>query len=186
AGIPRDQLLITLEPEAASLYCKQLPIEKLKSEGGVQGFGVFSTGSKYLVLDCGGGTVDITVHEVQPDLNLKELYKASGGAWGGTQVDEAFKQMLQKIVGAPVISEFARSHTADYVDMYREFETKKRSITGDPKGKITIKIPFSLVDTFRRHRGEFNRDNKEYKVFRKNYVGGGQMQSISRSDEKLF
>jgi hypothetical protein len=27
--------------------------------------------------------VDITVHQVQEDKSLKELYKASGGAWGG-------------------------------------------------------------------------------------------------------
>ncbi|XP_061165022.1 heat shock 70 kDa protein 12B-like [Saccostrea echinata] len=154
AGISGDQLLIALEPEAASLYCKHLPVERLQSEGGVQGFGAFSKGSKYLVLDCGGGTVDITVHEVQPDLNLKELYKASGGAWGGTQVDEAYKQMLIKIVGAPIITEFSRTHTADYVDMYREFETKKRAITGDTKGKVTIKIPISLVETFEEDTGE--------------------------------
>lgn len=66
-----------------------------------------------------GGTVDITVHEVQPNLSLKELYKASGGAWGGTQVDEAYKQLLIKIVGASIMMEFSRTHTADYVDMFR-------------------------------------------------------------------
>ena len=33
-----------------------------------------------------GGTVDITVHEVQTNGTLKELDKASGGAWGGTRV----------------------------------------------------------------------------------------------------
>lgn len=101
-----------------------------------------------------GGTVDITVHEVQPNFNLKELYKASGGAWGGTQVDEAYKQLLIKIVGAPIITEFSKSHTADYVDMFREFETKKRAITGETKGKVTIKIPISLVETFEEDTGE--------------------------------
>lgn len=38
-------------------------------------------GDRYLVVDCGGGTVDLTVHEVKlPEGHLKELYKASGKA----------------------------------------------------------------------------------------------------------
>ena len=32
--------------------------------------------------------LDITIHEVQPDGRLKELYHATGGAWGGTYVDK--------------------------------------------------------------------------------------------------
>ena len=35
-----------------------------------------------------GGTIDTTAHEVQPDGHLKELYRADGGAWGGTYVDK--------------------------------------------------------------------------------------------------
>lgn len=173
AGIAREQLLIALEPEAASLYCKHLPVERLQAEGGAQGFVAFSKGSKYLVLDCGGGTVDITVHEVQVDLTLKELYKASGGAWGGTQVDEAYKQMLIKIVGAPIINKFAEEHTADHVDMYREFETKKRAITGDTKGKVTIKIPISLVEMFQEDTDEDIKDSIENTKFsgKINWVG---------------
>ena len=37
------------------------------------------SGDKYMVADCGGGTVDLTVHQIeQPQGTLKELYKASG------------------------------------------------------------------------------------------------------------
>ena len=36
-----------------------------------------------MVVDCGGGTVDITVHEMEAKKgNLKEIYKASGGPYG--------------------------------------------------------------------------------------------------------
>lgn len=38
-----------------------------------------ATGDRYVVADCGGGTVDLTVHQLeQPHGTLKELYKASG------------------------------------------------------------------------------------------------------------
>ena len=46
-----------------------------------------------------GGTVDITVHEVVDRDKLKELYWASGGAWGGTRVDKAFERFLGKLFG---------------------------------------------------------------------------------------
>jgi len=38
-----------------------------------------------------GGTVDITVHEVAASGGLRELYKANGGNWGGTYIDQAFR-----------------------------------------------------------------------------------------------
>lgn len=40
---------------------------------------VMLTGDRYVVMDCGGGTVDLTVHQIRlPEGHLKELYKASG------------------------------------------------------------------------------------------------------------
>ena len=36
-----------------------------------------------MVVDCGGGTVDITVHEMEANGgSLKELHKATGGPYG--------------------------------------------------------------------------------------------------------
>lgn len=153
AGIDTDNLSIALEPEAASLYCKHLPVEKI-SGCDSQNFSAFSPGSRYLVLDAGGGTVDITVHEVNSNGTLKELQKASGGAWGGSQVDESFRQFLIKIVGANILVAFKDQCTSDYVDMLREFETKKRSVKADTGGKVTIKIPISLKELFEEQTEE--------------------------------
>ena len=37
-----------------------------------------------MVVDCGGGTVDITVHEADPEYpeRMREVYKATGGPHG--------------------------------------------------------------------------------------------------------
>ncbi len=44
---------------------------------------VLDRGTRYIVVDCGGGTVDITVHELDNKIGtLKELYKATGGPYG--------------------------------------------------------------------------------------------------------
>ena len=38
-----------------------------------------------MVVDCGGGTVDLTVHELDSDTGvLKELHKGTGGPCGAT------------------------------------------------------------------------------------------------------
>ncbi|CAG2224132.1 unnamed protein product [Mytilus edulis] len=104
-----EHLIIALEPEVASLYCRHFP-QSLTIYGTRSFTDVLENGSKYLVLDIGGGTVDVTAHEIQSDGTLKELYQASGGSWGGTTVDNEFKKLLITIFGSEVIAET----TTDY------------------------------------------------------------------------
>ena len=101
-----------------------------------------------------GGTVDIIVHEVLDSDTLREIHKASGGAWGGTKVDEAFKQFFIKVVGKDVMKKFELDCTSDCIDMFREFETKKRNIRSEQEGKITFKIPIRLTELFEEKEGE--------------------------------
>ncbi|XP_069130064.1 heat shock 70 kDa protein 12B-like [Argopecten irradians] len=142
AGIGGNHLKIALEPEAASLYCKYLPLER-KGESGIQ---TFTSGSKYLVLDAGGGTIDITIHEVQRDGSLKEIHKANGGDWGGTKVDHAFQVLLSGIIGNGAFHRFMENNKADMVEFFRDFEVKKRTIKPNAPSdeKTTFKIPTSM------------------------------------------
>lgn len=149
AGIQGSLLVIALEPEAASLYCRHQPLER--STGSLA---EFSAGTKYLVLDAGGGTVDITVHEVQTNGTLKELHTASGGAWGGTRVDEAYRQFIIKLLSAPVLYAFREQHMDDYVEMFEDFEVKKRTLDPAQTDKVTVRIPVSLVQLYEDKTGE--------------------------------
>ncbi|KAL3879605.1 hypothetical protein ACJMK2_031893 [Sinanodonta woodiana] len=151
AGIENENLKIALEPETASIFCRLLPVEKM-IEGG--GMGCFKPGSVYMVLDAGVGTIDITVHEVLSVGKLKELHKASGGAWGGNQVDEAYRQFLISLVGNPIFHRFQVECKEDYLDIFRDFEIKKRDITPDNDNKVTIRIPSSLKEIFEDESGE--------------------------------
>ncbi|XP_060554286.1 heat shock 70 kDa protein 12A-like [Ruditapes philippinarum] len=136
AGIPNEQISFALEPEAASLWCQVETDDKLSR--------LSEPLTKYMVVDLGGGTADITVHQKMGDGSLKEIHKASGGAWGGNEVDKCYLQLLENIVQAEAMDKFKREEMSDYFDLLREFETKKRSITRDNEGKITIKLPQSL------------------------------------------
>ena len=85
---------------------------------------------------------------------LREVHKASGGAWGGTRVDEAFRNFFIKIVGEDVMKNFELGCTADFIDMFREFETKKRNIKQEQGGKVTFKVPIRLSELFEELNGE--------------------------------
>ncbi|KAH3832465.1 hypothetical protein DPMN_105753 [Dreissena polymorpha] len=142
AGISSDKLSVALEPEAASLYCRHPPVLC----DGPSGIFTFQTGKKYLVLDAGGGTIDITVHEVCAGGNLKEIHRASGGDWGGTKIDGAFINFLEHIAGNTAMQRFKDETMEDYLELLRDFEIKKRDIDVASKTKVTIKVPSSLFD----------------------------------------
>ncbi|XP_060559105.1 heat shock 70 kDa protein 12A-like [Ruditapes philippinarum] len=150
AGIQSQNLLVALEPEAASLYCKYLTIQKQKDGNAEsQVLSSFEHGARYMVVDAGGGTIDIIVHEVCTDGTLREIYQANGGNWGGTTVDNAFQDFLTRIVGRNVMKRFQDEHKDDFLDLQREFEVKKRSIKPDLKSKVKLKIPVSLSDIYK-------------------------------------
>lgn len=142
-GIKNDQLIIALEPEAASIYCQKLPIEKVETDDGRVQLTVGKVGSRYLIADLGGGTADITVHEKMANDKIKEIHCACGGAMGGKSVDDAFLKFLEEIVGKEAMDAFKGESMEDYVELLREFESKKRE-TGTEKSKVNVSIPVAL------------------------------------------
>ncbi|XP_041272562.1 heat shock 70 kDa protein 12A-like [Onychostruthus taczanowskii] len=131
AGIISDMisrnLIIALEPEAASLWCKQLPHEGFMADSSDKKKFEDSPGIQYVVLDCGGGTIDITVHEIQENHYLKELHKATGGGWGGNRVDENFISFLKEIFSDGVWDEYVKKHPTELQNMMYNFSLQKCS-----------------------------------------------------------
>ncbi|CAG8675854.1 9753_t:CDS:2, partial [Funneliformis mosseae] len=70
--------------EAAAIHCMNR-LKELK----------LTTGAKYLVVDCGGGTVDLTVRELLADNRLAETTERTGDFCGGTYVDDEFLKFLE-------------------------------------------------------------------------------------------
>lgn len=148
AGIAKNKLSIALEPEAASIYCRHLPVEK-----GSDSLSTFKSGTQYLVLDAGGGTVDITIHEIQNDGRLKELHRASGGDWGGTKINDEFEQFLGRLFGDDTMRKFKTENLEDHTGMMRDFEIKKRILTPEQTGLVTLHFPASLGELVKKERG---------------------------------
>ncbi|XP_045600464.1 uncharacterized protein [Procambarus clarkii] len=110
----------------------------------------------YAVVDCGGGTVDITVHQMTDRTtgHLKELHKATGGPHGSIGVDAEFENFLEKIFGTDFLATFRQQRPAAYVDLMIAFESRKRNASPYRSNPLNIALPFSFIDLFRKFKGK--------------------------------
>jgi hypothetical protein len=107
------------------------------------------------VVDCGGGTIDITVHEIveyEKVGYLKELYKASGGPFGSIIVDYEFENLLKNIFGSSFLDEFKQNYPGSYNCLMSSFESKKRSICPFKSNFLNINLPYSLIDLYKKRK----------------------------------
>ncbi|KAK7914963.1 actin-like ATPase domain-containing protein [Apiospora marii] len=81
------------EPEAAAFFV-------LESQLGYRPD--LKKGDRFMVVDCGGGTVDIICYEVvepAPKLKIRECTEGTGDLCGATFLDQAFREYLVGTVG---------------------------------------------------------------------------------------
>lgn len=64
-----------------------------------------------------GGTVDVAIHEVLDGGCIKEIHKATGGAWGGTYVNDKFIEILENVLGKNEFEKFKREDLASYIEL---------------------------------------------------------------------
>ncbi|KAL4232332.1 Heat shock 70 kDa protein 12A [Mactra antiquata] len=174
-----DQLLIALEPEAASVYCRRLrmfnilasadspartsvslmnsassrSLPELRSSEVTFVSNDLEIGTRYMVVDCGGGTVDITVHELMENGRLKELLRASGGSHGSVGIDEAFETLLVRIFGRDIIENFKKKRPSGWRELMSIFESRKRTASPHRSTYISVTIPFSFIEFYKKCRG---------------------------------
>ena len=113
-----------------------------------------------------GGTIDITVHEVKSEGKLQELSRASGGDWGGITVDRTFRKMLTDIVGEKFLNDYCNENTAEYIELFKDFEVKKRQKIDESSksGEVTLKISSTFLEKYKQvHGKEISLRTKETK-----------------------
>lgn len=109
---------------------------------------------KYLVADCGGGTVDLTIHQLEGQGRLQELYKATGGAWGSMGVDYQFELLLLDIFGERFLLDFVSSKPVSWLELLSLFETKKRGFSPHKQLSVNISLPFAFIEFYREKTGK--------------------------------
>ncbi|CAH1759236.1 942_t:CDS:2 [Entrophospora sp. SA101] len=106
-----SHLQIITEPEAAAIYCRKLMRKKF--------FRI--TGKKYLIVDCGGGTVDLTMRQLLPKNRLGEVTECSGDLCGGSFVDLEFVKYIGRKVGVNAIKSLKEKKYGQYQYMIQRF-----------------------------------------------------------------
>ncbi|CAG8565160.1 9924_t:CDS:2 [Ambispora gerdemannii] len=125
-----QNLKFTTEPEAAALYC----IKSLKEQD-------LTTGATYLVVDCGGGTVDLTVRKLLDDNQIGETTERSGDFCGGTYVDKEFLKYLESKVGEYAMKMLRDKHYGQLHYMIHQFcERVKIPFTGESSDFKTYEL----------------------------------------------
>ncbi len=140
-GYDEDRRLeLTLEPEAAAIHC-------LKNAK----FGL-EAGDSFMVVDCGGGTVDITVHQKSETGGLNELAAGTGGAYGSKYVDIEFLSFIRSVLTANLLDNFVSSEPLEYLEILNEWERLKCNYDPARGGEyFYIQIPVKLHRMLEKH-----------------------------------
>ncbi|KAH0615701.1 hypothetical protein JD844_026032 [Phrynosoma platyrhinos] len=154
-----EQLLIALEPEAASIYCRKLRLNQLIDLS-------YKPQANGLASDL---PIDSSFRQAREQLRrsrhsrtflvesgVGELWSEmqTGGPYGAVGVDLAFEKLLCQIFGEDFIATFKAKRPAAWVDLTIAFEARKRTAAPHRANPLNISLPFSFIDFYRKHRGQ--------------------------------
>ncbi|KAJ7353747.1 hypothetical protein OS493_032617 [Desmophyllum pertusum] len=134
-----EQLLIALEPEAAAIFCTERIMDVIEV--------LSQPNAQYMVVDIGGGTLDVTVHEKQDNGTIKEIYKVTGGPYGGREVNHQFERLLDELFGVGRLHKYRKRYPADWLRLINDFEEKKRGSHALENKETRIRLPHSFVSS---------------------------------------
>ena len=154
----KDHCILKYEPDCASL---SLQYELLKKRNNIHDNNLlfdddnkdninYLEGSKYIIIDAGGGTVDVACHQFMNNYSAKELFHPSGGAWGDMYIDKAFVNILQDLLGCDILNNIKNKGNA-YFDLLQNFKQIKMEFQDQNDGtNINIEIPGDFKDAINR------------------------------------
>nr|XP_034300349.1 heat shock 70 kDa protein 12A-like isoform X2 [Crassostrea gigas] len=149
AGFKDCQLSLARETEAAFLYCRKIPVEISTQKDGAKQILSLAEGTKFLVLDLRGVTIDITAHEVMANAGLRELHHASGGYYGGACVIDEIMSFFKRLFSAPVLMNVKEENPRDFFDLMNDIEMKMCMYSPKMDEKyICLRLPVTLLDAF--------------------------------------
>ncbi|KAJ5167408.1 uncharacterized protein N7482_006189 [Penicillium canariense] len=118
AGFLRDEndnrLTLVSEPEAAALFCAKTGLLNLK------------IGDAILIVDCGGGTVDLIAYEVEEEqpFSVMECTAGSGDSCGSTALNRNFSNILRAKIRKMKLPDGSRTAGKVYAKCIMDFENR--------------------------------------------------------------
>ncbi|KAG5978959.1 hypothetical protein E4U55_005710 [Claviceps digitariae] len=118
AGFLRDEndnrLTLISEPEAAALFCSKTGLLNLKVHDAV------------LIVDCGGGTVDLIAYEVEEEnpFTVAECTAGSGDSCGSTALNRNFSNILRNKIRKMKLPDVSKTAGRVYAKCIMDFENR--------------------------------------------------------------
>ena len=152
-----DRLTLALEPECAALFC-QLASSDMIATHSLQGYASY-TSKRYMVLDIGGGTADIAIHELIEGDKIKSMLPPTGNDSGGTKVNYKLSELLQKIVNNKGFNRFYKecddlteaTHRAVIAELlFQDFEKDKVHFGDSPDSdqEVSLRLDHRFVEFY--------------------------------------
>ncbi|CAB4437375.1 unnamed protein product [Rhizophagus irregularis] len=148
------QLQFTTEPEAAAIYC----MDKLREYD-------LTIGTTFMIVDCGGGTVDLTTRKLIDNKRLGEITERIGDFCGSTFIDNEFGNFLRERLGTRAIDLLKENRYSQYQRLVRKFCRR-------------VKLPFTGNNT----RFSYELEIDEYAPDLLEYVSNETRQTMEDKD----
>ncbi|MFF0472459.1 Hsp70 family protein [Streptomyces sp. NPDC004284] len=146
AGLPDDtkRLLLAYEPEVAAHHARVSGARTAQFTG--KRASLMSVGSRFLVADCGGGTVDITAYRAVSGNKLEEIGRECGGKFGSEYVNRAFleKVLVPRFGSYDAIDRINDQQPAALLGIIEKWEEAKLHFSAEHDEEIIIPIPVSV------------------------------------------
>jgi molecular chaperone DnaK (HSP70) len=146
AGLPGDdkRLFFALEPEAAAYHARVAGVRTVRTSG--KRPSLMSPGSRFMVADCGGGTVDITAYRTDANNALEEIGSSYGGKYGSEYVNHEFVvQILAQRFGSfdrlQSLTDKSATALSEIIDAW---ENAKLHISLDQMDAIYLPLPAAI------------------------------------------
>lgn len=118
----RNSVIAISEPEAAATYV----IQNLSKQ-------ILDKDDCFIVVDAGGGTVDLISYQIKgfhPSLEVSEAAQGSGGACGSAFLNERFKGIMTRTLGNE--DGFDEDVAQQCLEKWERFVSRSRTYINDP------------------------------------------------------
>ena len=113
----------------------------------------------YLVVDCGGGTVDMAAHKLTKTsdgkISIDEIHRAHGGLYGGFGVNDEFENLLLGIFqfSSEEIKKLKAKYSRQWFKfIHKDFESSKCCPTAD--GIFDVFMPPTIIKYVQKETGK--------------------------------
>ncbi len=152
AGFPAEEgrLMLALEPEAAAHYARIAGV-KVIGEEGREAPSLLTPGSRFVVADCGGGTIDLTAYRTEADGGMAQIAEVTGNGCGSYYLNRAFEKLVlvPRLGGADEYARLCEQCPEALEELLDGWERAKLSIGLNRVDPVYLSLPVRLTRQMR-------------------------------------